>query len=76
MAKSLNLNTIFSWRQKSMLGGVFLEKDVVHMDLGKQMFGKQMFAGLRSDSGIEGTLKSRPYWVSPSHLAHILCRLL
>ena len=44
-----------------MLGRVFLEKEVVHMDLGKQMFGKQMFTGLHSDNGTEGTLKSRPY---------------
>ena len=53
MAETLTLNTIFISRQKRMLGAVVWDFKAIHMEMEKQMFGKQMFAGPCRDSGAQ-----------------------
>ena len=57
MAKALILNTVFSQRQKRMLGVVVWDfkggRKAVHME---QMFGKQIFARPGRDNGTQSGL--------------------
>ena len=54
MTETLILNTIFSEIQKRMLGEVFgtsKGRKAIHLEMTKQIFGKQMFAVLHRNSG-------------------------